>query len=105
MLKSIAWYLVIGGMVFTLQTFAFAVYAVWKYKFDFKKARQWSDVFGKIHDGPWISFGKKIGLSIKGINAVELFAYIITWPYAACVAAYSAVLATREFGRRLKEEP
>ena len=104
MLKSIIWYLVIGGMAFTLEIFAIAVYALCKYGFDSKKAHEWVDVFSDIHDYPWINFGKRIGLSMKSINLLEGIAFIATWPYAVSVAIYSAVLATREFEQRLKEE-
>ena len=104
MLKSVIWYLVLGGMVFTVQIFALAVYAMCKYEFDFEKAHRWVDVFSEIHDYPWVSLGEKIGLSKKGTDALEFIAYIATWPYAACVAVYSSVLVTREFERRLKEE-
>ncbi len=104
MLKSIAWYLVIGGMVCTLELFALAAYAMWRYKFDEEKAYQWVDVFVEIHDVPWIVFLIKIGLRGRAITVVELFAHMATWPYAACVIIYSAILATREFEQRLKEE-
>lgn len=104
MLKSIIWYFVIGGMMLTLEIFAIGLYIICKYKFDFDKAYRWVDVFGRIHDYPWVAFGKKIGLSNKGVEVLETIVFIATWPYAVCVAIYSAVLATKEFDRRLKEE-
>ena len=104
MLKSIIWYLVIGGMAWSLEIFTIAAYALCKYKFDSKKAHEWVGVFSNIHEYPWIDFGKRIGLSMKSINLLEGIVFITTWPYAISVAIYSAVLATREFEQRLKEE-
>lgn len=104
MLKSIVWYLMIGVVTHTLEIFIVSFCLLIRYKMDFNRCEKWVDVFGEIHDEPWRRLGKKLGLSEKVTDTIETIAHVVVWPYAACVAIYSAVLATRKFERHPKEE-
>lgn len=97
MLKGIAWYIVLGIVVYTIEEFCIGYYLLKRYNFDVNLVFRWIDVYGEILDDPWLEFGAKLKISRKILRLIGNTMYILTWPYGLCVSLYSVVLATKEF--------